>query len=89
MRLKNEAVTSCKAMAMLMLCGAIVLAAAARCRDASMIDRPAALRKRPRGSLLFVPDLRYADICPHTGGLELDGLGARLPQARHSQSHVT
>ena len=42
MRFSNEAVTSCKAMAMVMLCGAIVLlaAAAARCRDMLQLPCP-------------------------------------------------
>jgi len=42
MRLSNEAVTSCKAMAMVvLLCGAIVLlAAAARCRDMLQLPLP-------------------------------------------------
>lgn len=40
MRLSNEAVTSCKAMAMVMLCGAIVPFAAAAVRCRGMLQLP-------------------------------------------------
>jgi hypothetical protein len=46
MRLSNEAVTSCKAMAMVVLSGAIVLTTAARCRDMLQLpcsEKPSAL----------------------------------------------
>lgn len=61
MRLSNEAVTSCKAMAMVMLYGAIVLLAvtAARCRD--MLQLPCSTEKaRPaRGCALFSYALKH------------------------------
>jgi len=58
MRLSNEAVTSCKAMAMLVLCGAIVLATAARCRD--MLQLPCSQKASALGGVHFSP---YA--CKH------------------------
>ena len=66
MRLSNEAVTSCKAMAVVMLCGAIVpfaAAAAARCRD-MLHQLPACSEKASACSGVCTALCTYVNICP-------------------------
>lgn len=85
MRLSNEAVTSCKAMAMVVLCGAIVLlAAAARCRD-MLHQVPACSEKASACSGVCTALCTYENICPRFLQLPAIGLGiSRRPwSARH------